>query len=342
MINKRSIRIFLISLFLTFLMGVIPRLGFRTTWVSPVPKAQNTLERIKPKLDNKPNRFYLRKELIPTVAAGAPYEQASAYGLVDLDSGEVIASKNLSQKLPMASLTKIMTSVVALDLAKPQDKFIVSQQAASEIPTKVMLKPGEELSLEKLLDATLISSANDSAQAIKDGIDEKFGEGTFIQAMNSKAQIIGLKNTHFTNVQGFDNLNHYSSVEDLSLLSAYALKQYPEISQIVSTQQEDLTNNGTDLRFYLNNWNGLLGVYPGTMGIKIGNTENAGYCTIVASQREGKKLLAIILGAPGVLERDLWASQLLDLGFNKQAGLSPVNITENQLKAKYASWKYFE
>lgn len=341
MLNKRAVRIFLITLVLTFLMGIIPRLGFKTTWVSPVPKTQNIIEKIQPQLNSKQNLFHLKKEFIPTVAAGAPYEQTAAYGVIDLDSGEIIASKNLSKRLPIASLTKIMTAVVAIDLVRSDDKFRVSPKAASKVPTKVMLKEGEEVSFGKLLDSMLISSANDSAEVIKEGIDAKFGPDTFIRAMNLKAQILGMKNTNFTNPQGFDHSNHYSTIEDLSLLSAYALKQYPEVSQIVSKEFEDLTDNGQDQRFYLNNWNGLLGVYPGTIGIKIGNTENAGYCTAVSSQREGKKLLAIVLGAPGVLERDLWASQLLDLGFSKQAGLSPVNITEPELKQKYASWKYF-
>ena len=83
-----------------------------------------------------------------------------------------------------------------------------------------------------------------------------------------------------------------------------------------------------------------MGVYPGVKGIKIGNTDKASYTTIVLSKREGKRILAVVLGAPGVKERDLWASQLLDLGFEK-LGISAVNITEAQLEAKYSSWKYW-
>lgn len=341
MIKLRSVKIFLTALFLTFLMTVIPRLGIsQEPFPNPMPKPIEKMERIKPQLEAKQNHFQLTKEIVPETDAGSDYNQASAYAVADLDTGQVIASKNLSDKLPMASLTKVMTAVVALDLASPSEQFTVSHKAASQIPTKVMLQPGEQYLLDHLLNSVLISSANDSAETVKDGIDAKYGSGTFIKAMNAKAQFLDLKNTHFTNPQGLDNNNHYSSPEDLIKLSAYALKEYPEIAQIVSKESADLTQGGTDNRFYLNNWNGLMGVYPGVSGVKIGNTGKAGHTTIVTSEREGKKLIVVMLGAPGVLERDLWTAELLDLGFNKVAGLEPINVTENQLRAKYASWKY--
>lgn len=345
-----NMKTFLISLFITFIMVSIPYMGRSQAWISPVPLKKNILEEIKPKLEIKKNNFELNKDFIdsgqsrfiPVVSAGSGFDGASAYALVDAQDGRVIAAKNLSQRLPMASLTKIMTAVVALDLSSSQEEFTVSQKAAAQVPTKVMLKRGEKHSLDHLLRHILISSANDSAQVIKEGIDEKYGEELFIKAMNQKAKILGLKNTKFTNPAGYDNQDHFSTVEDLSILSVYALSNYPIISDIVSHQFDDLTQGGQDMRFYLQNWNGLLGVYPGASGVKIGNTGKAGYTTIVASEREGKKLLAVLLGAPGVLERDLWTAELLDLGFNKTLGLSPVNITEEMMKEKYGSWQYFE
>ncbi|MBI2019253.1 D-alanyl-D-alanine carboxypeptidase [Candidatus Daviesbacteria bacterium] len=344
MITTRSVRIFLIGLTLTFLMTVIPHLGFKQnkTIVSPLSKTTDIWDKITPKLELKQNSFQVKRQLISNVSAGGDYDKASAYAVVDFDSGEVLASKNLSAKMPMASLTKVMTAVVALDLAEPDEYFTVTRQAASQIPTKVMLKAGEQYRLEDLLQHALISSANDSSYAIKDGIDAKYRSGTFIAAMNKKAKFIGLKNTQFSNPAGLDSANHYSSVEDLAVLSAYALKNYPLISEIVALEISDLTNNGEDMRFYLQNWNGLMGVYPNISGVKIGNTGKAGNCTIVLSERNGKKIIAVVLGAPGVLERDLWASQLLDLGFSKAAGLEPIYITEDELQDKYASWQYFE
>lgn len=345
-----NMKTFLISLFITFIMASIPYMSRSQTWISPAPLKKNILEEIKPKLEIKKNNFELNKDFIdsgqsrfiPVVSAGSGFDGASAYALVDVQDGRVIAAKNLSQRLPMASLTKIMTAVVALDLSSSQEEFTVSQKAAAQVPTKVMLKRGEKHSLDHLLRHILISSANDSAQVIKEGIDEKYGEELFIKAMNQKAKILGLKNTKFTNPAGYDNQDHFSTVEDLSILSVYALSNYSIISDIVSHQFDDLTQGGQDMRFYLQNWNGLLGVYPGASGVKIGNTGKAGYTTIVASEREGKKLLAVLLGAPGVLERDLWTAELLDLGFNKTLGLAPVNITEEMMREKYGSWQYFE
>ncbi len=309
--------------------------------VSPEAGKIDILEKIKPKLEQKQDHFQLKKSIIPTVSAQSDYEGAKAYGAIDFNTGEVIASKNLSSRIPIASLTKIMTAIVALDLANLDEVFTVSALASSQVPTKVMLKEGEKYSLEQLLDSMLISSANDSAQVIKEGIDRKYGQAVFVNAMNAKAQILGLKNTHFTNAQGYDNADHFSSIEDLAILAHYAMEKYPSFVQIVGKDFLDLTHNFSDLRFYLNNWNGLLGVYPGVYGIKIGNTAEAGICTIVLSEREGKKILAVVLGAPGTVQRDLWASELLDLGFSKIAGLSSVNVTEQQLREKYASWKYF-
>ncbi len=342
LILDKYIKVFFISFFLVFLMVFIPHLNFIShKLVSPQSVKVSIWDKLEPMLEKKQAGYELKKGLIPTVSASSDYEQAQAYIVTDFDSGEVITSKNLSQKLPMASLTKVMTAVVALDLAKMDDEFIVSQKASNEIPTKVMLKEGERYTLEHLLNASLISSANDATQVIKEGIDAKYGEKVFIEAMNQKAKFLGLINTHFTNPQGFDNSNHYSTVEDLAILSHYAIQNYPEISSMVASDTKDLTKNGQDMRFYLQNWNGLMGVYPGVTGIKIGNTDNAQVCTIVLSQREGKKILAVVLGAPGVTERDLWAGELLDVGFSKY-GISPVNVTREQLKEKYASWKYFE
>lgn len=324
---------------------------FAVRSASPVsPEFKQTVsafEQLKPKLEMKANDFNLNSKqtmveksfFVPQAAAGAGYEGASGYALIDFDTGEVMLSKNLSEKLPIASLTKIMTAVVALDLANLDEQFKVSEKAATQVPTKVMLKSGEKYSLKDLIGSLLISSANDSAQVLREGIDAKYGEDVFVKAMNHKAKVLGLKNSHFTNPQGFDNRNHKSSVADLGVLSVYALKNYPLIAQTVSLQTLDLTDGGRDMRFYLQNWNGLLGVYPGVSGIKIGNTGKAGYTTIVLSEREGKKLLAVLLGAPGVLERDLWTAELLDAGFGK-IGISPAGITEEILRQKYSSWRY--
>lgn len=333
--------------------------------VSPQSESSNIFETIKTKLEQKPNDFQLKKDsswappaLGPApyqngigpaavyaagtedILAPAEYSQANSYAAVDLDSGQVLLEGQGSQRIPIASLTKIMTAVVALDLASTEENFSVSSKAASIQPTKIGVLAGEKIKLNDLLHALLLTSANDGAQVIKEGIDQKYGEQVFIKAMNEKAKFLGLKNTRFANPQGFDDRNNYSSAEDLAVLCAYALRNYPKFSEIAQKDYQYVSATVYHRQFDLYNWNGLLGVYPGAYGIKIGNTDDAGYTTIVASQREGHKVLAVVLGAPGVIERDIWASQLLDNAFLK-FGLKPAGITPEDLRVKYSTWKYW-
>lgn len=352
-------RAFLTSFILVFVVMMLLNLGVRlpifiqTTidkLVTPLPQQEDNLLPLKSKLHEKPNSYKLKKSsffcadnscsIVPKAQAAAAYEQAAGYAVIDFESGDVIAEKNLSQKLPIASLTKIMMAVVALDLASPSEYLTVTQNAADQIPTKLVMMPGEKISVEELLHATLLTSANDAAEVIKDGINAKYGKSVFIAAMNYKAESLGLSNTHFENPQGFDAPAHYSTVEDVAILSHYALTKYPLIADIAKKDYQYLPADSNHQKFDLYNWNGLLGVYPGIFGLKIGNTGWAQSTTVVAAQRNGKKVLVVMLGAPGVLERDMWAAQLLDFGFLEKYGLPPVSITEEQLREKYSTWRY--
>lgn len=327
----------ILAAFLTLLTSSVTR------WVSPVTSKFNVMEMLKPRLEEKKHNFKLKKSLnlVPQSHASSSYDEASSYAVVDYESGEIISDKNINNKLPIASLTKIMTAVVALDLVSPDEKFYVTKKAANEIPTKIGVVPGQRMSLKELLHAILMTSANDAAEVVREGIDGKYQEGIFISAMNVKAKAIGLKNSHFDNPQGFDSPKNYSSSEDLVLLTHYALENYPLIAEIVRKDYEFLPRNSKHNQFDLYNWNGLIGVYPNTMGMKIGNTGQAGVTTAVVSEREGKKLIAVVLGAPGVMERDLWAADLLDAGYEQQYNLQPVAVTPEKLQQKYSTWKYW-
>jgi D-alanyl-D-alanine carboxypeptidase len=229
-----------------------------------------------------------------------------------------------------------MTAVVALDLANPDEEFTVTEKAAKVIPTKIGVVVGQKMTLRELLHAALLTSANDAVQVIEDGIDAKYGEPVFVRAMNEKAQFLKLTESHFMNPQGFDNAEHYSSAHDLAVLTHYAM-QYPLISEIVKKDYEYLPADQNHKQFDLPNWQGLLGVYPGAEGVKIGNTDSALHTTVVLSQREGKTILAVVLGANNGLDRDLKAAELLDYGFGKY-NIKPANITTEQLQAKYQTW----
>ena len=346
-------KIFGISLMAGFMMVILPALGINkyipnlnTTAAqiaNPVPAQKDPMENITPKLEQIANTYKLKENgIVLTANAGEEYDTANAYAVINFETGKVIESKNLSEKESIASLTKIMTAVVALDLARPADLLSISERAEKMIPTKIGVVAGQKMTLEELLNAAILTSANDAVQVIKEGIDTQYNHQIFIRAMNAKAKFLGLAQTNFENPQGFDDDAHYSSVEDLAILSHYALSNYPMLANIAKKEYMFLPEDQNHKQFDLYNWNGLLGVYPGAEGIKIGSTGEAGKTTIVLSEREGRKVLVVLLGAPGILERDLWAAQLLDLGFEKEFGLEPVNVTEEQLKEKYSTWKYFE
>ena len=341
---KINYRPFIAGMIAVVLMKLVMLVGFQPiVFQTETQESVSVFDNLKPKLEEKVNSFKLKKStsLIPQAYAASDYENAKAYAVVDLDTGAIITEKDGDIPYSIASLTKVMTAIVALDLASPDESFTISQTAADMEPTKIGVVAGETMTLNELLHASLLTSANDATEVIKEGIDAKYGEDVFIDAMNSKAAFIGMDHTRFANPQGFDDPNHYSTAHDLALLAHYAMNNYPLIREIVAKDYDFLPENEHHKQFDLYNWNGLLDVYPKTYGIKIGNTGEAGVTTMVASARGGKNIAVILLGAPGVLERDLWASQLLDVGYEQTIGLDPIVVTEEELRAKYATWQYF-
>lgn len=345
--NKQlpSLKAFFLSMLAVFIMASIQYIGFQPFHLlSPVDVKKNIMEVLRPKLEHKKEDYRLKRSYSPiqSVSAAEDYEKASAYIAVDYDSGEIIFEKNTDTSFPIASLTKLMTATVALDLSSADDEFTVPYSATQVEPTSIGVVENQKMSLRELLNAMLLTSANDAAAVIEEGVNKEYDSPIFIKAMNAKAEILGLSHSHFSNPQGFDSAQNYSSVSDLALLTRYALINYPLITEIVQKEYEVLPATSTHKRFDLNNWNGLIGIYPNTKGVKIGNTEGAGKTTIVLSERNGRKVLVALLGAPGVLERDMWAAELLDSTFEKIANLPRVSITEEQLRAKYATWKYYQ
>lgn len=332
---------FILIFFLTIFQKVYP--SFRIN--SPIRQnsENNVLNSVLPKLQKIPNDFKIKKEtsIIESTYASEDFDNASSYIAIDYDTGEVIAEKNMNKKLKVASLTKIMSSVVSLDLTNPNDQITISQNASAQEPTKIGVVAGQKMTVKELLNAALLTSANDAIQALADGINYKYGANVFVGAMNKKASVIGLSDSNFSNPEGYDLGKNYSSAEDIAIAARYALKNYPVIRDIVKKDYEFLPASVNHKQFDLYNWNGLLDVYPGVEGMKIGNTDQAGFTTVVVSKRDTKKIIAVLLGAPGILERDIWTSELLDYAFQKSANLPPVSISENQLKEKYSTWKYW-
>jgi serine-type D-Ala-D-Ala carboxypeptidase (penicillin-binding protein 5/6) len=342
----RKLKIFGFTFGAMFVMMALINLGIRLPkfnfhLINPSVKA-DVFDTIAPKLDQTPNHYHLSKQtsLINTAYADSPsdYDNAPSYVAVDFSTGKVILDKASDEKLPIASLTKIITATVALDLASPNEVFTVPDSATHVIPTVMGVSTGEKFTLDELLHAMLETSANDSAQVIRDGIDAKYGGNIFERAMNEKAKYLGLSNSHFANPQGFDDPNNYSTASDLAVLTHYALTNYPEIASIVKIDYTVLPATATHKKYNLPNWQALLGVYPGVYGVKIGNTDDAGKTTVVVSEREGHQVLVVLLGAPDIVARDTWTASLLDQSFFTMWGLEPVGITREALQEKYDSW----
>lgn len=342
--KKRSILSFWTS-FIACLLALFFQM-LRTTpalnFISPLgahaeaPKEENYVTLA---LSVKENSYGLTDLVNNSIPFSESFTDAPSYIVADYDTGEIYAQKNAFVSRPIASITKVMTGVVALDLAHPVETFEATERASREIPTRIGVTPGEQLTLDELLHAIILFSGNDAARVIQEGVDKKYGREVFISSMNRKAELLGMTNSHFDNPMGFDSRENYSSASDIAILTRYALTEYPEISDIARKDYEFIGENHEHKSFRLFNWNGLIGVYPNVYGMKIGNTEAAGKTTVVVSERDRKKIIAVILGAPSIIERDLWAADLLDYGFEKSVGLPRIAVTVDQLKEKYATWQ---
>lgn len=214
----------------------------------------------------------------------------------------ILYQKNIQEKLPIASLTKLMTAIVVID-NYDLNKTVEVSKSAVDAPEEVgRLKVGERMTIEGLLDLALMVSSNDAAQALA----EVMGSEKFVQLMNKKAKEIGLLNTHFTSAHGFEPEN-YSTAEDLALLTQYSIIHYPQIWKILGTQQMTIVGTdpaGNSINHSPNNTNKLLGE-DYVLGGKTGYTEEAGDTMILAMKAPGiaeGNIVLILLGL-GVAER---------------------------------------
>lgn len=235
-------------------------------------------------------------------------EVASAY-LVELN-GKAIWAKQPGRRLPPASLTKLMTALLVLELARPDDAVTIAPSATRETGTRIGLRTGERFRLQDLLAAALIPSANDACHALADHLDGN--ESKFIARMNHRAHALGMRNTHFTNACGHDKPGHYSSAKDLSIL-VHALLKYPSLIEVTSKKNLQIATVDGQRRYFLENKNALIGRYDGALGLKTGFTPNAGKCLVAYAKRGDNTVLLILLHG-----QDRWwdAADVLDLAFD--------------------------
>lgn len=248
-----------------------------------------------------------------TVARAAvddPFPSAASSYLLKIDD-ETIWAHRPERRLAPASLTKIMTALLVLE-REPLDRVVtVTSSAAAESGSRIGLRRGDRVTVGSLLAATLIFSANDACRALAEhtGGDVE----RFVALMNSKAAKLGLKDTRFSNPCGHDQPRHYTTARDLAVLAEAALKKRT-FRELVSRQQMQIRTVDGKRRFDLRNKNHLIGRYPGAQGVKTGLTPAAGECLIALAEREGTRILLVILHA-----RNRWhnASAMLDRAFQQ-------------------------
>ena len=253
--------------------------------------------------------------------AAVPQPDASAFTIVNASTGTVLASHDANERLPIASITKLMTVLVALKHLDLDEVVTVTRQAARVGGSRIPLEAGEQITVIDLLKGALIQSANDAADALAYAASDD-DLPLFISWMNTRAQQLGLTETHFVRPDGLDAPGHLSSARDVSVLARVAMR-LPIVRSIVR-ERSDVIEDGT---FTVHTWNDLLGVFPGVIGVKTGHTDNAGWCEVAAVRRQGYTIYAVILGSPTRAQRNADLERLLAWGVAQYRTLMLVKPT---------------
>ncbi len=234
---------------------------------------------------------------------------ASSY-LLAVD-GHTVWARSVDRRLPPASLTKVMTAMLAIRNSRMDDIVTIGDAASRETGTRLGLRQGERMYAGFLLAAALLGSANDACHALADRVSGS--EAAFTDLMNREAASLGMTATHFTNACGHDAPGHYSTAHDLALLAEAALRD-PVFAQLVSTVDINISTKGGGRVFHLENKNERIGRYPGAAGVKSGFTPGAGKCVIALVKRNGRRVLFVVLNAPN---RWWGAVDILDAAFER-------------------------
>lgn len=235
--------------------------------------------------------------------------------LMEMSSGQVLLEKNADEKLPPASITKIMTLLLVMEAVdegkiKLEDTVTASKNASSKGGSQIWLKENETMTVHELLKATAVASANDAATALGEFVAGD--EASFVALMNKRAKELGMTNTNFENCSGLDDTvtSHYTTARDIAVMSCELMK-HPKIKEYTTIWMDSLRNGETELV----NTNRLIRFYDGATGLKTGTTSKAGYCISATAQREGMELVAVVLGSDNSTDRFEDAKKLLNWGF---------------------------
>ena len=264
---------------------------------------------------------------LPVRAKAAPAEvPAKSALLMDAATGTILYEQNSHEKLPPASVTKVMTLLLIMEAIDSgrigwNDTVTASEAAAAKGGSQVYLKVGETMTVTDMVKSIAVSSANDCACAMAEHIAGS--ETAFVEQMNRRAQELGMADTHFVNCTGLDDepnaAEHLTSAHDIAIMSRQLLTAHPDIKKF-TTIWMDTIRNGT---FGLSNTNKLVRFYKGATGLKTGFTAKAGYCLSASASRDGMELIAVVMGSGTSQDRFAACKQLLDYGFANYALVQP-------------------
>ncbi len=245
-------------------------------------------------------------------------DEAKSAILIERDTGTILYDKNSNEKLPPASMTKIMTMLLIMEAIdtgklKMDEKIRTSEYAASMGGSQIFLEPGEEMTTEQMLRGIAIGSANDASVAVAERVAGS--EEAFVEMMNNKVKELGLKNTQFRNTTGLPAEDHYSTAHDMAIIAKELLK-YDKITKFTGTYESFLREN-TDKKFWLVNTNRLVKFYPGVDGLKTGYTGEAKYCLTATAEKNNMRVIAVVFGAPTSKSRNAQVTKMLDYAFSQ-------------------------
>jgi serine-type D-Ala-D-Ala carboxypeptidase (penicillin-binding protein 5/6) len=254
---------------------------------------------------------------VPAAHAGAPRPDARAWLVENGATGEVLAAHAAAARVPIASITKLMTVLVTLEYARLDDVVTVSRRTSQVGESTINLRPGERITVRDLIEAALIQSANDAAWALA----EHVGRGSvprFVELMNTKARALGLAHTHFANPSGLDADDHFSSARDVTKLARLAMRK-PFVRRTVLLRSGDAAGRP------LATWNDLLGRFPGLIGVKTGHTALAGWSQVAAARGRGVTIYATLLGSPTREGRNADLGALLAWGLSRYRVVAAID-----------------
>ena len=264
--------------------------------------------------------------LVAPAAAATPAVDARAYLVMNGATGEVLLARGAHERLPIASITKLMTALVTLEETSPRETVAVDPDAVGVTGSTIRLQAGERLKVRDLLAAALIQSANDSAVALAEHV------GTdFVALMNRRAKALGLRETQFVRPDGLDVAGHYSSAWDVTQLALAAMRE-PLIRQLVRRESASIAGGRT-----LHTWNDLLGEFPGVFGVKTGHTSAAGWSQVAVARGNGVTIYATILGSPSRSVRNADLEELLGWGMSRYSvvQLAPAGRVYGRVPVTY-------